>query len=222
MIKRVACLLAVALLVDVFALAFVWAHHLFVEDLNPFVGSIFVLVSLGAGIPLAVFAVRRLSRCLGVREWMDPAVLFALGGFVFLFLDLVTRSVFRRSTLDIQLHDTLFVIARSDVNIAVVVLMFLFAGVYTAYRRLAGGAMIAPMGFVHFAMTFVALFAISWPVRFEGLAGMPRRYLDYSGLIAFDTFDGSGIFWTWAAVLLLCGQLLFVVNLVYSAIRDRK
>jgi cytochrome c oxidase subunit I len=222
MIKKVAFLLVLALVVDVFVLIFVWANHLFVEGLSPIAGSIFELVSLGVGIPLAVFAFRRLSRWLGVREWMDPAVLFALGGFVFLFLDLVIRSVSRRSTLDIQVHDTMFVIARTEVNIAVVVLMFFFAGVYTVYRRLAGRAMNAPMGFVHFAMTFVALFAISWPVRFEGLAGMPRRYPDYDSWVSFDTFDGSGVFWSWVAVLLLCGQLLFVVNLVYSATRDRK
>jgi cytochrome c oxidase subunit I len=222
MIKKVVFLLVLALVVDVFVLVFVWAHKLFVVGLNPFAGSIIVVISLAVGIPLAVFGFRRLSRWLGVREWMDPAMLFALGGFVLLFSDLVTRPVFRRSTLDIQVHDTLFVIAKADVSVAIVVLMFFISGVYAVYRRLARRAMDAPMGYVHFAMTFVALFATIWPVRFEGLAGMPRRYLDYSGWVTFDSYDGSGVFWTWAAVLLVCGQLLFVVNLVYSAVRDRK
>ena len=218
MIKKIAFFLALAVLASVFVLVFVWVHHLFVMDLNPFIGLMVLLLVLAVLIPLAVFALRRLVRDFDVRGWMNPAAAFILGGLVFLFWDLVNEPVFGRTTLDIQVHDTMFVLARTQVTIGVVVIMLFFAGIYAGYPRATGRKMNALMGYLHFATTFLALVAISWPVPYVGLAGMPRRYVDYRAWVSFEQFGGDEVFWRWLAVLLGCGQLLFVVNLVYSGV----
>jgi hypothetical protein len=83
MLKKIAFLLALAIVINVFVFVFSWADRLFVEGLEPFVGSVVVLVTLAIGILLAVFAVRRLVRYLGARGWMDPAAVFLLGAYIF-------------------------------------------------------------------------------------------------------------------------------------------
>lgn len=217
MIKKIAFFLMLAVLVNVFVLVFAWADRMFVEGLKPFAGLVVVLVTLVVGIPLAVFAARRLFRYLGAKGWMDPSAAFLMGAFILLIGDLTIWLVFGQTTLDIQVHDTLFVIAHVHVVIFIVVVMLFFAGIYAGYPRATGRKMNAPMGYLHFGVTLVALFVIRWPMFYAGVAGRQRI-----GWESFYRYEWIGVFQTWAAVLLVCGQLLFVVNLVYSGVRGRK
>ena len=222
MIKKTVFLLALAILIDAFMLVFIWAHRLFVTELNPFMGAVVVVLSLLVGIPLAIFAIKRLVGLLSSEGSMDPETVFVLGAFIFLIGGLVNQLFFRQTTLDIQVHDTLFVIAHTHVTIFVALLLLFFAGVYAGYPRVTGRVMNAPMGYLHFAITLVAAYAINWPVAYEGLAGMPRRYIDYSSWIDISRYGWMGTFTGWAAVLMICAQLLFLVNVVYSAVNGRK
>ena len=38
------------------------------------------------------------------------------------------------------------------------------------------------MAYIHFWVTIVGAYLIFWPMHYEGLAGMPRRYFDYQRL----------------------------------------
>jgi cytochrome c oxidase subunit I len=219
--KNITFLFALAVLANVFVLVFAWAHHLFVVGWNPFLELIVFLLTLAVIVPFAMFAVRRLARDFGAERWTEPAAAFILGAFIFLFWHLVNGPAYWWTTLDIQVHDTLFVLAHTQVTIVFIAVMLFFAGVYTGYPRATGRVMNAPMGYLHFAMTFVVLLAISEPLHYIGLTDMPRRYLDYRAWVSFDQFGGGENLWRWLAILLVCGQLLFVVNLVYSAVRGK-
>jgi cytochrome c oxidase subunit 1 len=80
----------------------------------------------------------------------------------------------------------------------------------------------APVGYIHFGLTLVASCMFCWPVPYEGLAGMPGRYLDYSSWTNMDQFAGTNVFITRAIILLFCAQLLFIVNFLYSAVKGKK
>ena len=99
-----------------------------------------------------MLAVRRLVRYFGAGGWMDPAATFILGAFILLIRELINGLVVGQTTLDIQLHDTLFVIAHSHLTIGFVVIFFFFAGVYEDYPRVTGRILNAPMGYVHYSL----------------------------------------------------------------------
>jgi cytochrome c oxidase subunit 1 len=222
MVKKSAFLLYLAMVVNAIVLVFVSAHRAFIIGLNPFLGLIFLLLSLLVGIPLAIFVGRKLVRYLKSKGWMDPATAFALGAFCLLIGDLIDRLVFGQSTLDIQVHDTLFVIAHSHLDLFSALLCFLFAAVYADYPRVTGRRLNEPMGYIHFFATLVAAYAVRWSFHYEGLAGMPRRYIDYNGWIDMSRYEWMSSFAGWVVVLFGCCQLLFVFNLVYSAVRGRR
>ena len=102
-------------------------------------------------------------------------------------------------------------------------LLFLgFAAVYFVFPKITGRTMNAPMGYIHFALTLGAVYFLCWPYPYAGLAGMPRRYMDYSNWVNMDEFSGLNHFTTWAMIGLICGQVVFLANLVWSVVKGEK
>ena len=218
MIKKTLILLTLAILCDAFLFVFVWLNHSFVTGLNPFLGLIVVLLSLLIGIPLAFFSIKKLVRYCRGSVSFTPDILFSLAFFIFSIGGFFVGPLFGPTTIDIQLHDTYFVIANAHVMILLALVSLIFSAVYAFYPAVTGKALNAPMGYIHFGITLIGLCLIGWPVHYEGIAGMPRRYFDYSDWTTINRFAGSNIFQMWVSILLICAQLLFVINLIYSAV----
>jgi heme/copper-type cytochrome/quinol oxidase subunit 1 len=51
---------------------------------------------------------------------------------------------------------------------------------------------------------------------------MPRRSMDYSNWVSLDGFSGVNQFVTQAMILLVCGQVVFLANLVWSLVKGEK
>ncbi len=87
----------------------VWAHHMFVSGMNPFLGTIFMFLTLIIAIPSAVKGFNYITTLWKGNIIFTPAMLFSIG-LVSLFISGgVTGIVLGNSALDIQLHDTYFV-----------------------------------------------------------------------------------------------------------------
>src|SRR6476661_1456016 len=83
----------------------VWAHHMFVTGLNPFLGSIFVLLTLLIAVPSAIKVFNWLTTLWRGNIRLTPATLFS-NGFVSLFISGGLTGVFLgNSTIDIHFHD---------------------------------------------------------------------------------------------------------------------
>jgi cytochrome c oxidase subunit 1 len=222
MIKKPLILLAIAILCNVFFFALLGAHHTFVMGLNPFLGIITILLSLLIGIPIVVFVTKKLVRYCKGRIRFTPAVLFALGFFIFLIGDLFTSLFYGASTLDIAIHDTYIVITNAYVMILHSLICLVFSAVYSYYPSLTGRDLNAPMGYIHFGITMITISVVALPVHYTGLAGMPRRYLDYSNYENNFLVDRVNSFMAKLTFLLIGAQLLFVINLIYSAVKGEK
>ena len=200
----------------------VWAHHMFVTGMNPFLGSVFVLLTLLIAIPSAIKVFNWLTTLWKGNIRFTPAMLFSIG-FVSLFISGGLTGIFLgNSTLDIVLHDTYFVIAHFHIIMGVSAFFGMFAGVYHWFPKMYGRFMNKTMGYIHFWITMVGSYLIFWPMHYEGLAGMPRRYLDYSNWSSFNQFADLNKFISIVTIVVFAVQLLFVFNFFYSIFKGRK
>jgi cytochrome c oxidase subunit 1 len=200
----------------------VWAHHMFVTGLNPFLGSVFVLLTLLIAVPSAIKVFNWLTTLWRGNIRFTPAMLFAIG-FVSTFISGGLTGIFLgNSTLDIQLHDTYFVIAHFHIVMGVSGILGMFAGIYHWFPKMYGRYMNNTLAYIHFWVTLAGAYLIFWPMHYEGLAGMPRRYLDYSQWISFNQFGGLNRFISTVAMITFAVQLLFIFNFFYSIFKGRR
>lgn len=215
-----------AMIISMFAitvLAFlVWAHHMFVTGLNPFLGSVFVLLTLMIAVPSAIKVFNWLTTIFKANIRFTPAMLCAIG-FVSLFISGGLTGIFLgNSTLDIHLHDTYFVIAHFHIVMGVASFFGMFAGVYHWFPKMYGRHMNTTLSYIHFWGTIIGAYLIFWPMHYEGLAGMPRRYLDYGIWESFKQFAELNKFISIVAIITFALQFLFLFNFFYSIFKGRK
>jgi cytochrome c oxidase subunit 1 len=200
----------------------VWAHHMFVSGLNPFLGSVFVLLTLLIAIPSAIKVFNWITTLWRGNIRFTPGMLFAIG-FVSTFISGGLTGIYLGdSTIDIHLHDTYFVVAHFHLVMGVSAVFGMFAGIYHWFPKMFGRFMDPVLGYIHFWVTLAAAYLIFWPMYYEGLAGMPRRYFDFSNWISFNQFQGLNLFISSVAILSFAVQLLFLVNFFSSIFKGKK
>ncbi|RBL93255.1 cytochrome c oxidase subunit I [Chitinophaga flava] len=200
----------------------VWAHHMFVTGLNPFLGAFFVLLTLLIAVPSAIKVFNWLTTIWKGNIRFTPASLFSIG-FVSTFISGGLTGIWLgNSSIDIHLHDTYFVIAHFHIVMGVSAFFGMFAGIYHWFPKMYGRFMNNTIGYIHFWVTLIGAYLIFWPMHYEGMAGMPRRYFDYSSWTSFNQFGGLNQFISIVVILVFATQLLFVFNFFYSIFKGRK
>ena len=200
----------------------VWAHHMFVTGLNPFLGSVFVLLTLLIAVPSAIKVFNWLTTLWKGNIRFTPGMLFAIG-FVSLFISGGLTGIFLgNSALDVHLHDTYFVIAHFHIVMGVASFFGMYAGVYHWFPKMFGRYLNNTMAYIHFWTTIIGAYLIFWPMHYEGLAGMPRRYYDFSNWESFKQFGDLNKFISLVAIIVFAVQILFVINFFYSIFKGRK
>jgi cytochrome c oxidase subunit 1 len=200
----------------------VWAHHMFVTGLNPFLGAFFVLLTLLIAVPSAIKVFNWITTLWRGNIRFTPATLFAIG-FVSLFISGGLTGLFvGNSTIDIHLHDTKFVVAHFHIVMGVASMFGMFAGIYHWFPKMFGRFLNHTLGYIHFWVTIIGAYLIFWPMHYEGLAGVPRRYLDLRDWHAFNKFDDLNKMITVVSIIVFAMQLMFVFNFFYSIFKGRK
>lgn len=215
-----------AMIGSLFAIAvlafLVWAHHMFVSGLNPFLGSFFVLLTLLIAVPSAIKVFNWLTTLWRGNLRFTPGMLYCIG-FVSMFISGGLTGIFLgNSALDIHLHDTYFIIAHFHIVMGVAGIFGMYTGVYHWFPKMFGRYLNNTLAYIHFWVTMVGAYLIFWPMHYEGLAGMPRRYYDYANWESFKQFAELNKFITIVVVVVFAVQILFVFNFFYSMFKGRK
>jgi len=194
----------------------VWAHHMFMSGVNPFISNFFVVFTLIIAVPSAVKVFNWITTLYGGNLRLNTPMLFAIG-FVSLFISGGLTGIFLgNSAIDIQLHDTYFVVAHFHIVMGVAAFFGMFAGVYHWYPKMFGRFMNETLGKIHFWGTIISAYAIFWPMHYLGMAGVPRRYYSFDTFDAFRHFTDMNKFITVFAIISFFIQLVFVINFFYS------
>jgi len=194
----------------------VWAHHMFMSGVNPFLSNFFVVFTLIIAVPSAVKVFNWITTLYGGSIRLNTPMLFCIG-FVSMFISGGLTGIFLgNSAIDIQMHDTYFVVAHFHIVMGVAAFFGMFAGVYHWYPKMYGRFMNETLGKIHFWGTIICSYAIFWPMHYIGMAGVPRRYYSFESFDAFKHFADLNKFITIFAIIAFAIQLVFVINFFYS------
>jgi len=215
-----------AMVMSILAIGFlsfiVWAHHMFMSGVNPFISNFFVVFTLIIAVPSAVKVFNWITTIYGGNLRLNTPMLFGIG-FVSMFISGGLTGIFLgNSAIDIQLHDTYFVVAHFHIVMGIAAFFGMFAGVYHWYPRMFGRFMSETLGKIHFWGTLIGAYCIFWPMHYIGMAGVPRRYYSFDTFDAFKHFTTMNQFITVAATIVFALQLLFVINFFYSIYYGKK
>ncbi|PJR03207.1 cytochrome c oxidase subunit I [Avrilella dinanensis] len=209
-----------AMIVSLLAIAFlstiVWGHHMFVSGMNPFLGSVFTFTTLLIAIPSAVKAFNYITTLWRGNIQMNPGMLFSIA-FVSTFISGgLTGIILGDSTLDIQVHDTYFIIAHFHLVMGVSAIYGMFSGIYHWFPKMFGRMMNKNLGYIHFWITAICAYGVFFPMHFLGLAGLPRRYYSNSAFPMFDDMVDVNILITVFAIVGALIQIVFLYNFFSS------
>ena len=211
-----------AILIIAFLSCIVWGHHMFVTGMDPFLGSVFTFTTLLIAIPSAVKVFNYLTTLWRGSIRFTPAMLFAIG-FVSTFITGgLTGLILGDSALDINIHDTYFVVGHFHIVMGVSAIYGMFAGVYHWFPKMYGRMMNKKLGYTHFWLTFISAYGVFFPMHFLGLAGLPRRYYTNSAFPMFDGLTDINEVITFFSIIGGLIQLLFVFNFFYSIFKGTK
>ena len=200
----------------------VWAHHMFMSGVNPFIANIFVIFTLIIAVPSAVKVFNWIATLYGGNIRFTTPSLFSIG-FVSLFISGGLTGIFLgNSAIDIVMHDNYFVVAHFHIVMGVAAFFGMYAGIYHWFPRMYGRFMNETLGKIHFWGTLIGAYAIFWPMHYLGMAGVPRRYYSFSTFEQFSQFDDMNKFITIAAIVVFFIQILFVINFFYSIFKGKK
>ena len=215
-----------AMIASILAIAFlstiVWGHHMFVSGMNPFLGSVFTFTTLLIAIPSAVKAFNYITTLWKGNLQLNPAMLFSIGLVSTFISGGITGIVLGDSTLDINVHDTYFVVAHFHLVMGISALYGMFAGIYHWFPRMFGRMLNKNLGYIHFWVTAICAYGVFYPMHFIGMAGLPRRYYTNSNFPLFDDLADVNVVITVFAIIGAVFQLVFLWNFFTSIFYGKK
>lgn len=194
----------------------VWGHHMFISGMNPLLGSVFTFTTLLIAIPSAVKAFNYITTLWKGNLKFSPAMLFSIGLVSTFIAGGLTGIILGDDALDINVHDTYFVVAHFHIVMGLSASFGMFAGIYHWFPKMFGKMMNKKAGYAHFWITFVCAYGVFYPMHFLGLAGLPRRYYSNQAFPMFDDLASINHLITIFAIVGATAQLIFLGNFVYS------
>ena len=201
---------------------FVWGHHMFISGMSPYSAMTFSILTLSIGVPSAVKTFNWLGTLWGGRIRFTTAMLFAIG-FVSLFVaGGITGLVLGQTSLDLPMHDTYFVTAHFHLVMGVASIFGMFAATYFWFPKMFGRMMNEKLGKIHFWITFVGVYCIFVPMHTMGIAGMPRRFAQFTEYEYLKSLHPLVLFVSIAAIATVLTQFLFYFNLFWSMFKGER
>ncbi|MDP8910945.1 MAG: cytochrome c oxidase subunit I [Actinomycetota bacterium] len=194
----------------------VWAHHMFVSGMAPWLRVPMMVTSMIIAVPTGIKVFSWLATIWEGKINFSTPMLFALG-FISMFVIGGLSGIYLASVpIDIHTSDTYFVVAHIHYVLFGGSLFTIFAGIYYWFPKMTGRMYDERLGKLHFWLTFIGFNATFFPMHWLGTQGMPRRVSDYA-----DQFAGTNLFVSIASFALGASTIVFLYNMIVSWARGR-
>ncbi len=199
----------------------VWAHHMYTVGMGVNYRAYFVAVTMAIAVPTGIKIFSWIATMWGGSIEFKTPMVWAIG-FIFLFtVGGVTGVVLANAGMDIAMHDTYYVVAHFHYVLSLGAVFAIFAAFYYWFDKMTGKSFPEWAGQLHFWTTFIGVNVLFFPQHFLGLAGMPRRYIDYPDIYAEWNYVstigayismGSTVFFLVMALIVMIGGKKSVAN----------
>lgn len=191
----------------------VWAHHMFTAGMSDEGQFIFSLLTMLVAIPSAIKVFNWTATLYKGSIELATPMLFILA-FIFLFsIGGLTGVMQGIISVDIQVHDTSFIVAHFHYVMFGGTGFGLFAGLHYWFPKMFGKMYNRTRAKIAFWFLFIGFNLLYFPMFIMGWLGMPRRYYDY--LPEFQDYHFISTVGSWIVII---GLLLMFYNL-YKALR---
>jgi cytochrome c oxidase subunit 1 len=189
----------------------VWAHHMFVSGMSPWLRIPMMVTTMLIAIPTGIKVFSWLATLWEGRIHFKTPMLFA-SGFVSMFVIGGLSGIYLGSIpVDIHASDTYFVVAHIHYVLFGGSLFTIFAGIYYWFPKMTGRMYNERLGKLHFWLTFIGFNVTFFPMHWLGLQGMPRRVSDYA-----DRFGDLNFVISIASFFLGASTVVFIYNMAVS------
>ncbi|MBY8828190.1 cytochrome c oxidase subunit I [Hephaestia mangrovi] len=189
----------------------VWAHHMFTTGLPVTVKMYFTLATMVIAVPTGIKIFSWIATMWGGSISFKTPMMWAIG-FIFMFtVGGVTGVVLANGGIDDYMQDTYYVVAHFHYVLSLGAVFSLFAGFYYWFPKMTGRMYNELLGQVHFAVFFIGVNVLFFPMHFLGLEGMPRRIPDYTP--AYEHWNHIASI---GYMIMAASMVVFFVNLFWS------
>jgi cytochrome c oxidase subunit 1 len=189
----------------------VWAHHMFVSGMQPWIRVPMMVTTAIIAVPTGIKIFSWLATLWRGVLHLDTPMLFALGFLTMFTCGGISGVMLAMIPLTIHVSDTYFIVAHIHYVLFGGSLFTIFAGVYYWFPKMTGRMYDERLGRLHFWMTFVFFNLTFAPMHIIGVQGMPRRVSDYA-----DKFATWNLFISISAFILGLSTLIFAYNMIAS------
>jgi len=196
-----------------------WVHHMFATGL-PRVGySFYTAASIAVSVPTGLQIFCWIATLWEGRPRFDVPLLYVIG-FIFTFvIGGLTGVMIAAVPLDLQLHDTYFIVAHFHYVLIGGAVFPLLGAITYWYPKFTGTMMSERLGKITFWMIFLGFQLAFFPMHIAGINGMPRRVYTYPAGMGLEL---PNLLASIGSMIVAAAVLLFVVNMVKSYRLGRK
>src|SRR5205807_9058178 len=156
-----------------------WVHHMFATPLPRLGQSFFSGSSMMIAIPSGIQVFCWLTTMLAGKPQFKTPLLWVIGFILIFVLGGLTGVMLASVSLDIQVHDTFFVVAHFHYVLIGGAVFPLFRAFYYWFPKWTGRLMNETLGKWNFWLMFLGFNLTFFPMHILGLHGMTRRIYTY-------------------------------------------
>jgi cytochrome c oxidase subunit 1 len=195
-----------------------WVHHMFATGLPELGNSFYTAASMAIALPTGVQIFCWIATMWDGRVRFSTPMLYVIAFIVTLVLGGLTGVMVASVPLDLQLHDSYFVVAHFHYVLIGGGVFPLLGAVHYWFPKITGRMMSEAWGKVSFWLVVIGFHATFFPMHILGLTGMPRRVYSYPEETGWGALN---LFSSISAFVIALGVLIFVINAVASWWRGR-
>jgi len=186
-----------------------WVHHMFATPIPLLGRSFFSAASMMIAIPSGIQIFCWIITLWTGQPRLRVPLLFVCGFILLFVLGGLTGVMLASVPLDLQMHDTYFVVAHFHYVLIGGAVFPLFGALYYWFPKWTGRMLNESLGKWNFWMLFVGFNLTFFPMHILGLHGMTRRIYTY---VAETGWGNLNLLATIGAGIIGVSVLLFVVN----------